>query len=390
MSKPNPVVKTSSLSSLSKPPSAPSSPLISSSSISSGIARAASPAPADDVVQQLQATSQSHTTDIANMQLLLKNIVTVMENVSSKIDQFSSTNNVQSVSTPAFANANANMCDNNTNSVNSSSIVTNTSQTNTIQNRIQNSNSISNAAKALYDLPISEQQSILQYAASASNVNSSFNELDDTVANTISDEIKVSTNNTNSYNFISKLLPVTADAMNPPSMDEIFKAGFKAAASNPKVKDANAFIELLIEQAKVITSTNTSTNNNQPVADYLHYSLQLIKLLFEFGLHAVVEFHFKVMKKIQQTNCALTADHPILLFELVTKYKRLNHTNLLHSTPVYFNTNNNSYNNNNKARSFGRNIKFSGTPCAFHTAKLGRPANHSEAECRVAKQQSKQ
>lgn len=387
MSKPNPTIKTSSLSSLSKPPSAPSSPSISSSSISSSIARAASPAPADDVVQQLQATSQSHTTEIANMQSLLKSIVTVMENVSSKIDHFSSTINVQSVSTPAFANANANMSDNNTNTNNNSSIVTNTTQTNTIQNRIQNSNSISNAAKALYDLPQSEQQSILQYAASASNVNSSFNELDDTVANTIADEIKVSTNNnTNSYNFISKLLPVTTDAMNPPSMDEIFKAGFKAAASNPKVKDANAFIELLIEQAKVITSTNTSTNNNQPVADYLHYSLQLIKLLFEFGLHAVVEFHFKVMKKIQQTNCALSADHPILLFELVTKYKRLNHTNLLHSTPVYFNTNS----NNNKPRSFGRNIKFSGTPCAFHTAKLGRPANHSEAECRVAKQQSKQ
>ncbi len=321
------------------------------------------------------------------MQSLLKNMLNVVENVSSKIDHFSSTINVPSVSSSAFANANANMCDNNTNTVSNSSIVTNTSQTNTIQNRIQNSNSISNAAKALYDLPQSEQQSILQYAASASNVNSSFNELDDTVANTIVDEMKVSTNNTNSYNFISKLLPVTTDAMNPPSMDEIFKAGFKAAASNPKVKDANAFIELLIEQAKVITSTNTNTNNNQPVVDYLHYSLQLIKLLFEFGLHAVVEFHFKVMKKIQQTNCALTADHPILLFELVTKYKRLNHTNLLHSTPVYFNTNNN---NNNKPRSFGRNIKFSGTPCAFHTSKLGRPANHSEAECRVAKQQSKQ
>jgi hypothetical protein len=324
------------------------------------------------------------------MQTALTSVLKIVETMSSKLDLFSNNFNAPaSVFASNHANNTAHAIDSNNNT-----IISNTPQTNTVQNRIQNADKISSAAKTLYDLPIAEQQSILQYAQSASAVNSSFNELDETVAN---EEIKVSSqnnNNNNNYNFISRLMPVSADALHPPSMDEIFKAGFKAAASNPKVKDANAFIELLIEQAKVITSnnSNTNTNNNQATVDYLHYSLQLIKLLFEFGLHAVVEFHFKVMKKIQQTQCSLTADHPILLFELVTKYKRLNHTNLLHSTPVYFNSNpsyNSSYNKSKS--SFGRNsTKFTGTPCPFHTAKLGRPANHSESDCRVARQQSKQ
>lgn len=376
--------KSSSLSSL-KPPSAPPSPSFQSTAPASANEPTPSPTPSDDTIRHLQHVSQSNSTDIHNMQLALKDVLKLVENVSSKIDHFSS--NFSAPST-AFARNHANN-NANANDINNNPIISNTPQTSTIQNRIQNADKISNAAKTLYDLPIAEQQSILQYAASASAVNSSFNELDDTVTN---DEIKVSSQqNNNNYNFISKLLPVSADALNPPSMDEIFKAGFKAAASNPKVKDAHAFIDLLIEQAKVITSnnssSNTNNNNNQAVVDYLHYSLQLIKLLFEFGLHAVVEFHFKVMKKIQQTQCSLTADHPILLFELVTKYKRLNHTNLLHSTPVYFTSTTKS----KSSYGYGRtSTKFTGTPCPFHTSKLGRPANHSEADCRVAKQQSKQ
>ena len=386
MSKSNPShKKTSSLHSLSTP-SNPPSPSFQSIAATSAIETTQSPTPSDDTIRHLQHISASHTTEIHSMQTTFTSVLKLVESMSSKIDNVSAN---FSAPVSAFASNHAN---NTAHAIdtNNNTIISNTPQTNTVQNRIQNADKISSAAKTLYDLPIAEQQSILQYAQSASAVNSSFNELDDTVAN---DEIKVSShnNNNNNYNFISRLMPVSADALHPPSMDEIFKAGFKAAASNPKVKDANAFIELLIEQAKVITSNNSNTNNNNNPAtvDYLHYSLQLIKLLFEFGLHAVVEFHFKVMKKIQQTQCSLTADHPILLFELVTKYKRLNHTNLLHSTPVYFNSNpNSSYKSKS---SFGRtSTKFTGTPCPFHTAKLGRPANHSESDCRVAKQQSKQ
>ena len=134
----------------------------------------------------------------------------------------------------------------------------------------------------------------------------------------------------------------------------------------------------------MLNCLNNSINNH-----YLHYSLQLIKLLFEFGLHAVVEFHFKIMKKIQQTNCALSADDPMLLFELLTKYKRLNHTNLLHSTSVNYTSNSSSAFNKHNYKLQPRTNKFVGTPCPFHTQRLGRPANHSEADCRV-KQQSKQ
>jgi len=176
--------KSSSLSSL-KPPSAPPSPSFQSTAPASANEPTPSPTPSDDTIRHLQHVSQSNSTDIHNMQLALKDVLKLVENVSSKIDHFSS--NFSAPST-AFARNHANN-NANANDINNNPIISNTPQTSTIQNRIQNADKISNAAKTLYDLPIAEQQSILQYAASASAVNSSFNELDDTVTN---DEIKVS------------------------------------------------------------------------------------------------------------------------------------------------------------------------------------------------------
>jgi hypothetical protein len=237
----------------------------------------------------------------------------------------------------------------------------------TLSNRLTQADRTSAAAKALYDLAPEDQQSIFNYSTSHS--------LEETVA---MEEAKVSSAHTsdNKYNFISKLLPVPIDAAaNPPSLDVILKAGFRATASNPRVKDPLALVQLLLEQAHIVSSGN----DKAAVAEFMVYSLQLIKLLLEFGLQATTEFHFAAVKQMQQSGSALTANHPLLLFELMTKYRRLNQLNALNSVPV---NSSSAYASKSKPRL----SKFTGKPCEYHSKQLGRPANHSDADCRAAKQ----
>jgi hypothetical protein len=75
----------------------------------------------------------------------------------------------------------------------------------------------------------------------------------------------------------------------------------------------------------------------------------------------------------------------MLMFEIISKYKRLQHEKLLHSTLIYSNTNNNKSSTNNKQSARKPAAKFDGAPCAYHTKLLGHAANHSDAQCRAAK-----
>ena len=272
MSKPSASLpKSSSLSSLSKPTSAPASPHLTSMRAASPIDSVPSAVSTDTVISQLQATATQHATDMHTMQTAMQSMMAMIVKVDSKLDHFkqmSSPTTAFAFASDANANANANAIPMNLNTQ-----ISNQSNNSTQQARVEQKEKVAAAAKTLYDLPAAEQQAILQYAQAANNVNSSFQTLDETIH--INDENKVSTN-ANTYNFISKLMPVSTDPVHAPSMDEIFKAGLKAATSNPKVKDANAFIELLIEQAKVITSASSNTVVNgtsqlTATADYLHY-----------------------------------------------------------------------------------------------------------------------
>ena len=231
-------------------------------------------------------------------------------------------------------------------------------------------------AKALYELQPAQQQSILSYSAT----NQSY--VDDLEQTTLADDHEVKVNNAqhnNRFNLIQQLLPVPTDnASNTPTLDSIFKLGFRAAASNPRIRDPLSLIELLLEQARVFASTATQPAQ---VAEYMMYSLQLVKLLMEFGLQAATEFHFKCIRQLQQSGGTLTAEQPMLFAEMTSKFRRLSSYNQLNSIPVNFNS-------QSKAKPRLGTFKFSGKPCEFHTSKLGRPANHSDAECRAKPQKN--
>jgi hypothetical protein len=154
-------------------------------------------------------------------------------------------------------------------------------------------------------------------------------------------------------------------------------------------------IELLTEQAKSIvksSSLTTSEHDSSTCAssDFLIYTLQLMKLLFEYGLHATLEYHFALLKRVHAGECVLKGEHPMLMFEILSKYKRLHHDKLLHSSLLHSNNNNNNNNNysnsySNKQQSSARKStpKFTGTPCSYHTKLLGYSANHSDEQCRA-------
>jgi hypothetical protein len=198
-------------------------------------------------------------------------------------------------------------------------------------------------------------------------------------------------NNNNNFSFIQSLMP-TAAVVGQPTLSDLLQSGIKVASTTNdknKIKDVHKLIELLTEQAKSIVKSSSLTTSEHDsttcaASDFLLYTLQLMKLLFEYGLHATLEYHFALLKRVHAGECVLKGEHPMLMFEILSKYKRLHHDKLLHSSLVHSN-NNYSSSSSYKQQSSARKPtpKFTGTPCSYHTKLLGRSANHSDEQCRA-------
>lgn len=248
------------------------------------------------------------------------------------------------------------------------------------------------ASKALFDLSTDKHAAIEQYSSKASIVNQSFNLNESTID---MNETKLSdmvSTNSNNFSFIQQLMP-TAAVVGQPTLSELLQSGIKVASTTHdknKIKDVHKLIELLTEQAKAIIKSSTNAEHdstNCAASDFLIYTLQLMKLLFEYGLHATLEYHFALLKRVHAGECTLKGDHPMLMFEVLSKYKRLHYEKLLYSSSIHSNTTSTNSNKQSSARRTA--TKFTGTPCSYHTKLLGRSANHSDEQCRVSKQQSK-
>jgi len=258
--------------------------------------------------------------------------------------------------------------------------------TNTIVNRELNKDKIVEASKQLFGTTDSKLQAIEAYA----NLNnSSYNMMNDSTLDlNLTDTIlqnnsNVSTQHINNIPFLTQLLPAPTSASQA-TVTELIQSGIKATASanNSKIKDVNQLLELLTEQAKLITTSTSASSDNKAAADYLQYTLHLFKLLFEFGLQATLEFHFKLLKKVQAGECGLNTEQPMLMLDIMSKYKRLHHTELLKSQPFYASSSNNKQ-PYSKPNARNATSKFTGTPCPYHTKLLGRDANHSAEQCRA-------
>jgi TusA-related sulfurtransferase len=178
--------------------------------------------------------------------------------------------------------------------------------------------------------------------------------------------------------FISALMPQPASA-SPASIVDLLQSGLKSAAANheQKIKSVEDFIKLLSEQAKHIVQ------NKGDVTDFLLYSLNLTKYLTEYGLQATLYYHFELLKKMQAGEITqLHLDQPMIYINMTSRFSRLNQTNLLASQKIgSMSASTKSAYKSNAGRTAA--AKFTGTPCPFHTKQLGKPANHSEADCRV-------
>ncbi len=336
-------------------------------------------------IEQRQQVTENNINQIQIQMNLILNAINKLSNTnidSNNIDTVAQANNVSEQKQMSEVNAKNNF------------------QSKTISHREQVKEKTIDASKALFDLPTTSYNKIQNFTSAKQNDlqfnNSSFNLNESTIASI--DETKlcldnVSNPNNNNFSFIQQLLPSPSSASQP-TLTELLQSGIKATAANndrTKIKDVHKLLELLTEQAKAIVKVEHDANSCS-ASEYLIYSLSLMKLLFDFGLNATLEYHFSLMKLVQANEAKLTSQNPLLMLEMMSKYKRLHHTNLLHSSYIYSNNNNNNNNNNksnnsNNYKSNPRNAsyKFTGTPCTFHTKQLGRPANHSDEQCRVAK-----
>ncbi len=149
----------------------------------------------------------------------------------------------------------------------------------------------------------------------------------------VSSNTNNNTNANSNISFIQQLMPTPATATEP-TISEILSSGIKATANkndSTKIKDVHQLVELLTEQAKSIIA---SSDNQHSSNEFLLYTLQLFKLLFEYGIHAALHFHFNLMKKVQQNETKLTAEQPMLMFDVITRWKRLENNKILFSTPI--------------------------------------------------------
>jgi hypothetical protein len=246
---------------------------------------------------------------------------------------------------------------------------------NTMSHREQVKDNTIEATKTLFDLSAAKQNAISNYANSTFDLSDTMIELNETKNENVSSQQNIS--------FISSLLP-QSNTSDRTSLAELLQSGIKANSLSTvhKIKDVHKFLELLTEQAKTIVQSDNQSGSGS--SDYLLYTLSLMKLLFDYGLNATLDYHFKLMKRIQAKECKITTEQPMLMLDIMSKYKRVSSDKLLHSTLLYTSntsTGKSSSKSNSNPRS--ANSKFSGTPCAFHTKQLGHPANHSDEQCRA-------
>ena len=210
------------------------------------------------------------------------------------------------------------------------------------------------------------------------------NLLNSTLMNSnVSSNTNNNTNANSNISFIQQLMPTPATASQP-TISEILSSGIKATANkndSTKIKDVHQLVELLTEQAKSIVTSSDNHSSNE----FLIYSLQLFKLLFEYGIHAALHFHFNLMKKVQQNETKLTAEQPMLMFDVITRWKRLENNKILFSTPITSTASSIGGKSFPKQGSGGGarmqqqySKPFSGTPCSYH----GPGAKHSTETCR--------
>jgi hypothetical protein len=381
MSKTNKQPIASSLGSLRSPTtSAPPSPTITSVSApehtSTGLATHTEKHNIEQTniknkIKFIETQTQKQSDDIHEMKHSMSLLLEAIN--SMKVDRVP----ISSIQT----NTNSNLYTSNSDSdsIPKNSVANKIVMSNTMSQREQVKDNTIEATKTLFDLSIAKQQAISNYA------NNQTFDLSDTMIDlneTKNDHVSLQQQQ-NNISFISSLLP-QSNTSDRTSLAELLQSGIKANAtsSNHKIKDVHKFLELLTEQAKTIVQTDNQFGSG--ASDYLLYTLSLMKLLFDYGLNATLDYHFKLMKRIQAKECKISTEQPMLMLDIISKYKRVSSEKLLHSTLLY--TSNPSTSNNkssSKSNPRSGNGKFSGVPCSFHTKQLGYPANHSDEQCRA-------
>lgn len=375
MSQPAKPATGSSLGSLPKPGSAPSSPRLISSQLTSNSSTSntgSSNVNIDDKFKSLELQQQQSTRDLTEMKSML---MTLMTKISTQTSINSSNDNsnapaiVSSIVVPQHSHAQPSV---------------------TVSRSLVN-NQVESASKQLFNLSSAQHAAIQTYSNSNSNANSNSNSTinsnsnlnntyhDDDVDTTIDIERKLNVSSTNSMpSFISALMPQPVSA-SPTSIVDLLQSGLKTAAANHehKIKSVEDFLKLLNEQAKHIVQ------HKGDVTDFLLYTMNLMKYLTEYGLQATLYYHFELLKKMQSGEVTqLHLDQPMIYINMTSRFSRLNQASLLASQKIgSTSTATKSGYKSNTART--NTTKFTGTPCPFHTKQLGKPANHSEADCRV-------
>lgn len=250
----------------------------------------------------------------------------------------------------------------------------------TMSHRDKVKDSVNESTKSLFNLSHAKQQAIAEYASSSNltfDLNESAIELNETKGN-----LNVSTSN--NLSFISKLMPASTTATTT-SIADLLQSGIKATAAQQahKIKDVNEFLLLLTEQAKATATLDP----HSPASDNLLYTMKLMKLLLDYGLQATLLYHFELMTKVQQRECTLNSDQPMIMLDIMSRYKRLQHSNVLHSTSLYSSNTGQSGKTKTAARTTSA-APFTGTPCPFHS-KDGRTAKHTEENCNEKKRSTK-
>lgn len=401
MSQNNKPTPSSSLSSLTKPMSSPPvSPQLSSVPSSKTTSIIDSVSNMNSAVEQrlnaFEVAQQKSAIDINRLTSMIEMLIHSQSKMTTKVDDRITNNDTESQQ-QVGQQTNKQTTVVQPTSTHSKKFV----QNETMLNRDVSKDRIVDASKSLFGLSSDKHNAIEQYSNSKTNmINQSFNLNESTIdmnETKLSDYVSTQTqhnNNNNNFSFIQSLMP-TAAVVGQPTLSDLLQSGIKVTSTTNdknKIKDVNKLLELLTEQAKAIVKSSSLTTSEHDsttcaASDFLLYTLQLMKLLFEYGLHATLEYHFALLKRVHDGECVLKGDHPMLMFEVLSKYKRLHHDKLLHSSLLH---SSNSYSNSssshsNKQQSFARKStpKFTGTPCSHHTKLLGRSANHSDDQCRA-------
>lgn len=369
MSKPSKPSSGSSLGSLPNPSSAPSSPRILASqvgSISTKSNTTDSNVNIEDKFRTLQLQQQQSSREVSEMKSMMMTLIEKMNSNSQTNNHSSNIEHDHSSSTPAIV---------------SSSIVAakhSHVQPNVNVNRSLVKDQIQSASSQLFGLSESKHAAIHDYNYSNSNTNLNATYHDDDTDTTIEMERKLNVSSNNAMpSFISALMPQPVSA-SPASIVDLLQSGLKSAAANHehKIKSVEDFLKLLSEQAKHIVQ------HKGDVADFLLYSLNLTKYLTEYGLQATLYYHFELLKKMQAGEITqLHHDQPMIYINMTSRFSRLSQTSLLASQKIGSTTS--SIKSAYKPNAARTAVKFNGVPCPFHTKQLGKPANHSEADCRV-------